>query len=225
MILSDHTILKEMKKGVIKIDPFDMKLLNPNSVDLRLGNELKVYPRNFVSVPTLNDVPSWVYFKYIRRQKGAYVYEEPLDVKSKMEPITITMGPEGYVLYPNEVYLYSCVETIGIKSVKRNLLQKALGIHTNICAQVQAKSSLGRLGLDIVIGPAGFIDSGFEGSLVLELRASRPIKVYPGMKICQIKFERVEGDIIEDYGQKPGSKYQGQQGTQESKYYENFKDS
>ena len=113
------------------------------------------------------------------------------------------------MLVPNEVYLYACNERIGCKN--------------NICAQVQAKSSLGRLGLDIVIGPAGFIDTGFEGSLVLELRATRPILVYPNMKICQVKFERVEGEILESYDQKSGSKYHGQNGVQESKYYLNEK--
>jgi deoxycytidine triphosphate deaminase len=106
------------------------------------------------------------------------------------------------------VYLYACNERIGCKE--------------NICCQVQAKSSLGRLGLDIVIGPAGFVDTGFEGSLVLELRATRPIIVYPNMKICQVKFERVEGDILESYDKKSGSKYMNQIGVQESLMNLNF---
>jgi deoxycytidine triphosphate deaminase len=41
------------------------------------------------------------------------------------------------------------------------------------------------------------------------------------MKICQIEFARVEGEILETYDQKKGSKYQNQK-LQESKYYENF---
>jgi dCTP deaminase len=138
-----------------------------------------------------------------------YRYEKPLDPREKQEIIEFIIPDEGFVLVPNEVYLYACNERIGCKK--------------NICAQVQAKSSLGRLGLDIVIGPAGFIDTGFEGSLVLELRATRPIIVYPNMKICQIKFERVEGDILESYDAKSGSKYMNQVGVQESLMHKNFK--
>jgi deoxycytidine triphosphate deaminase len=41
------------------------------------------------------------------------------------------------------------------------------------------------------------------------------------MKICQVKFERVEGEILESYDKKPGSKYMNQKGVQESKYYLN----
>jgi dCTP deaminase len=83
------------------------------------------------------------------------------------------------------------------------------------------KSSLGRLGLDIHVC-AGFIDTGFEGSLVLEMRVIKPLKIYPNMKICQIKFEYVEGEIMESYDKKTTSKYHKQSGVVASKMYENF---
>jgi dCTP deaminase len=111
-------------------------------------------------------------------------------------------------LEPGEVYLYACNERIGVKN--------------NIRAKVEGKSSLGRLGLFIHV-TAGFIDTGFEGSLVLELVATRRVVVYPNMKICQIEFARVEGEILETYDQKAGSKYHGQTGVQESKYHENYR--
>ena len=116
--------------------------------------------------------------------------------------------PQGYILHPGEVYLYACNERIGVKN--------------NIRAKVEGKSSLGRLGLFIHV-TAGFIDTGFEGSLVLELVATKSVVVYPNMKICQVEFARVEGEILETYDQKAGSKYHGQTGVQESKYHENFK--
>lgn len=114
---------------------------------------------------------------------------------------------EGYVLQPGELYLYSCNETIGVKE--------------DLCATVMGKSSLGRLGLDIHVC-AGFIDSGFVGSLVLEMRVVKPLRIYPNMKICQIKFERVAGKILQTYDKKPGSKYHGQSGVQESLMHKNF---
>jgi dCTP deaminase len=115
---------------------------------------------------------------------------------------------EGYILEPGNVYLYACNEKIGVKG--------------NIRAKVEGKSSLGRLGLFVHV-TAGFIDPGFTGSLVLELVATVPIKVYPNMKICQLEFARVEGVIEESYDQKTGSKYHNQTGVQESKMHLNFK--
>lgn len=118
-----------------------------------------------------------------------------------------TIPDNGYILYPGEVYLYACNERIGVKN--------------NIRAKVEGKSSLGRLGLFIHV-TAGFIDTGFEGSLVLELVATKPVIVYPNMKVCQVEFARVEGEILETYDQKAGSKYHGQTGVQESLMHKNF---
>ena len=210
MILSDKTILQEMEAGNIIIDRFKQEHLNPNSVDLTLAPLMKIYPKKYINVNSYNELPSYIKESSVQTAPSSfeYRYEKPLDPREKQEVIEFIIPDEGFVLVPNEVYLYACNERIGCKK--------------NICAQVQAKSSLGRLGLDIVIGPAGFIDTGFEGSLVLELRATRPIIVYPNMKICQIKFERVEGEILEAYDQKPGSKYMNQVGVQESLMNLNF---
>jgi dCTP deaminase len=130
-----------------------------------------------------------------------------LDPRHPHPTIHRLIPDEGFTLQPGEVYLYACNERIGVKN--------------NIRAKVEGKSSLGRLGLFIHV-TAGFIDTGFEGSLVLELVATRPIIVYPNMKICQVEFARVEGEILETYDQKAGSKYHGQTGVQESLMHKNF---
>ena len=162
MILSDKTILQEMENGNIIIDPFNRDHLNPNSVDLTLHPDFKVYEAGI------------------------------LDVRKPNKFWEFTIPEEGFVLEPGQVYLYACNERIGVKK--------------NIRAKVEGKSSLGRLGLFIHV-TAGFIDTGFEGSLVLELVATRQIRIYPNMKICQVEFARVEGDILESYDKKAGSKY------------------
>jgi dCTP deaminase len=137
------------------------------------------------------------------------VYKEGvLDPRIQNETETFTITDEGFVLEPGEVYLYACNERIGVKG--------------NIRAKVEGKSSLGRLGLFVHV-TAGFIDPGFEGSLVLELVATRRVKVYPNMKICQVEFAFVEGEIGESYDKKEGSKYHNQEGVQESLYYKNYK--
>jgi len=136
------------------------------------------------------------------------IYKEGiLDPKKPNEVEEHVVPEEGFLLSPGEVYLYAVNEKIGV-----------LG---NIRGKVEGKSSLGRLGLFIHV-TAGFIDPGFTGSLVLELVATRPILVYPNMKICQIEFARVEGVIYESYDEKSGSKYNMQKGVQESLMYQNF---
>jgi len=43
MILTDNEIQDNIERGFIKIDPFDVKQLNPNSYNLRLHRELLIY--------------------------------------------------------------------------------------------------------------------------------------------------------------------------------------
>jgi dCTP deaminase len=136
------------------------------------------------------------------------VYEDGiLDCRSPNKTIDLVVPEEGYILVPGVVYLYACNERIGVKG--------------NIRAKVEGKSSLGRLGL-LVHLTAGFIDPGFEGSLVLELAATQPVRIYPNMKICQLEFAYVEGEILETYDRKKGSKYMNQTGVQESLMHKNF---
>ncbi len=90
-----------------------------------------------------------------------------------------------------------------------------------ICAELNGKSSLARLGLQIH-QTGGWIDCGFEGHIVFEFGnlGLRPIKLIPGMTIGQIVFhETAEAEI--GYGEKSNSKYQNQEGPVGSRYYLN----
>ena len=76
-----------------------------------------------------------------------------------------------------------------------------------------------------VSNTAGFVDAGFSGHLTLELSnvANLPIAIYPGMKIGQISFIRMDAPAERPYGSREtGSKYQGQRGPTPSRYYLNF---
>lgn len=46
MILSHAEILEERKRGVIEIEPFDEKMLQPASYDLKVGKDAATIPRN-----------------------------------------------------------------------------------------------------------------------------------------------------------------------------------
>lgn len=79
----------------------------------------------------------------------------------------------------------------------------------SLAARVEGKSTLGRWGL-LVHTTAGFIDPGFEGPITLELRNVGPFRLRLdfSMYICQIAFERVEGEVRKPYS----GHYQRQKG-------------
>jgi len=74
MILSGLEIKNKLGKDII-IEPFDEKLLNPNSYNLRLHNELLVYE------------------------------EDVLDMKKLNKTRNIIIPEEGYILNPGKLYL------------------------------------------------------------------------------------------------------------------------
>jgi hypothetical protein len=85
-------------------------------------------------------------------------------------------------------------------------------------------SSLGRLGL-LIHSTAGYVDPGWEGTLTLELSnvANLPIKLYDGMKIGQISFQRLSSAVEVGYGDaRIGSKYRGQTDPTASRYHADF---
>lgn len=65
---------------------------------------------------------------------------------------------------------------------------------SRIAARVEGRSSLGRIGLGVHV-TAPTIHSGFRGRITLEItnHGALPIKVRPGMVICQLIFDHVFG--------------------------------
>ena len=57
-VLSDGTILQQVQEGRIKIDPWDPKMVQPASVDLRLGNSFRVFHNHRTASIDLRDPPS-----------------------------------------------------------------------------------------------------------------------------------------------------------------------
>lgn len=132
-------------------------------------------------------------------------FSSPADLTSLIE---VRPG-EPFILHPGEFVLGTTVE--------------CLGLPDDIVARVDGKSSLGRWGV-LIHATAGFIDAGFTGEVTLELSnvATLPVKLWPGMKIGQVSFMRLDAPAERPYGH-PGlnSKYQGQRGPQASQYGRN----
>lgn len=111
-----------------------------------------------------------------------------------------------FVLHPNEFILGATEERVELSS--------------DIAAKIQGRSSLGRLG--IVIQTAGWVDPGFRGDLTLEITnfGKVPVKMYPGMKVCQLIFFETKSGSESPYNKGKGSKYLEQEGSTSSKIQE-----
>ncbi len=172
MILTGPEIVKRMNKDIL-IEPFDHSLVNPNSYNLRLHNELMVYTN------------------------------PALDMKSENRFEKIVIPEDGYELQPHKLYLGRTLEYTETR---------------NLVPMLEGRSSIGRLGLFVHI-TAGFGDVGFKGYWTLEMYTIHPIRVYPGVGICQIFYHTIEGEIQEYRS----GKYQNNHGIQPSLLYREFK--
>ncbi|MCC7421513.1 MAG: dCTP deaminase [Planctomycetaceae bacterium] len=118
----------------------------------------------------------------LRLHDELLVYEEiVLDMKRPNRFRRYTIPPEGLELQPNQLYLGRTME----RTETRNLVP-----------MLEGRSSVGRLGLFVHI-TAGFGDIGFCGYWTLEMFAVQPVRIYPGVEICQIFYHTVEGAITE----------------------------
>ena len=79
---------------------------------------------------------------------------------------------------------------------------------------IEGRSSVGRLGLFVHV-TAGFGDVGFAGYWTLEMFAVQPIRIYPGVSICQIFYHELTG-CIHEY---QSDKYQNNRDIQASLLY------
>ena len=57
-VLSDGTILQYVEEGRIKVDPWDPKMVQPASIDLRLGDSFRVFHNHRATAIDLRDPPS-----------------------------------------------------------------------------------------------------------------------------------------------------------------------
>mgnify|MGYP001111606941 CR=1 FL=1 len=172
MILSDISIKELIKKGELRIEPFEEKNIQSSSVDLRLGEDVLFYVADLI------------------------------DVKQEKIPVQRVKVPEeGLIIKPKSFLLATTLEYIKLPG--------------DITAFVEGRSSLGRLGL--FIENAGWVDAGFEGQITLEFynANSCPIKLYRGMRVCQIVLAKLDRPAEKPYR----GKYFGQRGATASKIF------
>jgi dCTP deaminase len=109
-------------------------------------------------------------------------YEElVLDMRKANRVRRITIPADGLVLNPNQLYLGRTIERTETH---------------NLVPMIEGRSSIGRLGLFVHV-TAGFGDVGFCGYWTLEMFAVQPVRIYPGVSICQIFYHQIAGDFTE----------------------------
>ena len=130
--------------------------------------------------------------------------EAVLDPKQDNRTGRLIIPETGLVLQPGRLYLAKTMEY----TETHNLVPMLVG-----------RSSIGRLGLFVHV-TAGFGDVGFSGNWTLELTCVQPVRVYPGMEICQIYYQTTTGEILSQYH----GKYQGSRDVVASRIYQELSD-
>ena len=118
----------------------------------------------------------------LRLHNELLVYEEiVLDMRRPNRFRRYEIPDDGFVLQPNKLYLGRTVERTETH---------------NFVPMLEGRSSVGRLGLFVHV-TAGFGDVGFCGYWTLEMFAVQPVRVYPGVPICQIFYHELAGQFDE----------------------------
>lgn len=178
MILSNKEIIKALDKGTIVINPRpdeslmckDNDLFGSMSLDLRLGSTILI-PKQGQSFAF--DLKAGSISEFLK------IVCDKVDIS----------GDRPYVLNNNKFILANTLEKIGLPIIEGNPCY---------AARVEGKSSFARCGL-IVHFTAPTIHAGFKGTITLEMinLSANSIILHAGMPICQLIFERVEGEILQ----------------------------
>jgi len=164
----------------------------------------------------------------IRARMGSDIIIDPFDEK-RLNPnsYNLTLHPEVMhyeeavldMRRPNRVNRREIpAEGLVLNSHQLYLARTAERTEThNLVPMIEGRSSIGRLGLFVHV-TAGFGDVGFSGYWTLEMFAVQPVRIYPGVPICQIFYHEIKGDVVE-YA---SNKYQNNHDIQPSLLFKEF---
>lgn len=190
-ILTGPEIHRLVDAGEITIDPYDPRLVGPNSVDCRLHKSLLVYEDGAEKQKIMD---SWMRENEKRRArctKHAIPFHPSIPEFGLWPPKILDMGKdnptveleipdEGLVLWPGILYLGRTVERVGSDTK---------------VPWCDGRSSVGRLGIHVHV-TAGKGDTGWFGTFTLEIGVMHPIRVYANRKpLCQVTFFDTVGDL------------------------------
>lgn len=90
MLLSDGDLRKELESGRLQLDPFDPKMLQPSSIDVRLDRFFRVF------------------------DNSRYTHIDPMQQQDELTTLVEPVGEEPFVLHPGEFVLGSTFEKVGL---------------------------------------------------------------------------------------------------------------
>lgn len=200
MILADWEIRDRIASGSIKVDPFDDSLINPASLDYRLGGKFGI-------VKCKEEIG----YRKKKHPGLSIYYEDRLRPIKKLLPVN-PLDKDSFEMKYIEAHTYEL--SPGAFVIAHTL--ESITIPDDLAMICKGKSSLGRLGL-ANSDMAGFVDPGWSGILTLELfnHSKNTILLTKGMKIGQFVFydcEKVEkpyGETGRYQGQSPGEGSKG----------------
>ena len=154
--------------------------------ELLLSNVLEISPLDNSSIqPASVDCKLGEHFLIVDdNQTGIIDFDTELKYR-EINAKTIILPPKSFILATTLEYIK---------------------IPNGYSAFVEGRSSIGRMGL--FIQNAGWVDSGFEGRITLELynANSLPIKLEAGKRVCQLVICQMDQKCERPYN----GKYQGQ---------------
>jgi dCTP deaminase len=176
VILTDREIQIALESGSLVIDPApDARAYSSTSVDLTLDRSLSAYKENPSGVETAVD-------------PGAQNFDHEKALAALLEPPVTIDAKDGYLFQPGRLVLAWTREYVKLEP------------HARIAARIEGKSSLARLGIAVHI-TAPTIHAGFDGQIRLEMfnHGKMPVRLRPGMRICQLIFELTLGVPVQGY--------------------------
>lgn len=185
MRLSDIDIEECLRKGQIAISPEpDCSMISGVSVDIRLGNEFRVFQDHTAPYIDLSGPK-------VEMQKA---------MNSVMSDEIYIPDGEAFFLHPGELALAVTYESVTLPD--------------NIVGWLDGRSSLARLGLMVHVtahridpGWSGQIVLEFYNSGKL------PLALRPKMKIAALNFETMSSSAARPYNKREDAKYKGQMGA------------
>jgi dCTP deaminase len=157
------------------------KSIEVKALSIKSPFELKFQPSSI----DIHIAPTILTFSRRRIKSAVIDVKKPVEDYMEYEEMDELMGA---VIHPREFIL-------GVTSEWFELGDQLL-------ANVEGKSSLGRLGL-VIHATAGFVDPGWAGHITLEITnlTEQPMIIYPNMPIGQVRFSRLSSPAEHLYGE------------------------
>jgi len=177
MVLSDGSLYSLLNQ-IVKTHA-DYDLINPASIDVRIGNKLM-----FESEPPHNHIPSF----NIINNMGYSNYRTPWTTSCNyyIQDISEHTKENPFYIQPGVFFLAETYEHIHIPN--------------GYCMELKLKSSRAREGYNHSL--AFWVDPGWDGILTMELQnitSMHQLPVYPGLRIAQMVVHKMDAPAMKPY--------------------------